>query len=700
MGGFLSGLFDEIGPRLKERHEQDLALQLKRKQDEYSTYSSSKQAAASKIMEIKAKGDAATDDDLRSLRDAAGQYKWSSEALARLTRGNKELSQEMAQVDAIVNQLLTRPSPKAQLTGPGEGPVSEQPTSQSLASSAGITPLSAPSIPLPKGSMMGALAMKQQREDESNPRNIAASISESDRKRREAWIKQDDEAKEWSARDRFEFIETGKFPTQASAGLKRPIRYKLPDGSTVDAFYDSKTGDVFDIRNKPYVPPEGAQVVGQPRASIPRVIGRISITNAQDEAAKHHTVYADESGNPIPVAELPKDMELVATRTAEGTFYTPLSQNQKTITVGGMVYGVPTLEQVRAAQGAGVPLGPARTGTESTTENFEYGNVRTTVPQVPGMSAPPSQAPTVAPPPQSQVTAPAPQASPAPAQQTPAQIPPSTSPQSRRGNLGERAYSPTFQTQQMKTGPIIQAATQLGGDPNDPEAGSLEILADIVEDKQARQKLQTALRLTLDQMESVEKANPGFLDLVKANMGVPAMMASALASMRAKVVDKLKDDPRLVQAYDKIMAAYGTIVGMRAATGASPSMAAVATLERELPLPGLNVTTRQGVYDKLANLEQEAVNYLDRQSDAAVDPSGKGTSVKKYYRDRAKYFREKATSSVTPKGKLTTPGSLPKPRTKGETATEEVLRAYLNANGGDKSKTRKALTDAGFSIGK
>ena len=89
-GGFLSGFFGSVGPRLEEKHQQQLALDTQKKKGEFDTYWGSMQRAATRLTELKGK-DKLTDEEAKEAQSLAQQYAWSEQQLNKLKERLQEL---------------------------------------------------------------------------------------------------------------------------------------------------------------------------------------------------------------------------------------------------------------------------------------------------------------------------------------------------------------------------------------------------------------------------------------------------------------------------------------------------------------------------------------------------------------------------------------------------------------------------------
>jgi hypothetical protein len=130
VGAFLSGLMSAVGPKIEEKHQQDLVLKAKQKQSEFDTYWGSMQTAATRLSQLKSK-DQLTPQEEQEANKLAQQYAWSEQQLGKLTKSNKPLSEAVQKVGGFVKQILSRPSPKGRLQPPQGQQQAQQPDAQS-----------------------------------------------------------------------------------------------------------------------------------------------------------------------------------------------------------------------------------------------------------------------------------------------------------------------------------------------------------------------------------------------------------------------------------------------------------------------------------------------------------------------------------------------------------------------------------------
>lgn len=151
--------------------------------------------------------------------------------------------------------------------------------------------------------------------------------------------------------------------------------------------------------------------------------------------------------------------------------------------------------------------------------------------------------------------------------------------------------------------PVREAATQILGDPTQPNLKSLKDFAYLADDPEAKKRVANALRLTFDGLEQQEKAAGSLTSLLKNYSGVPQALVASQTAVMQDVLGKLTPDE--LEAYNAAMSSYGALIGLRSLTKASAAQFSVSALERELPLPGINSMNSKQYYNQLSRLAEE-----------------------------------------------------------------------------------------------
>jgi hypothetical protein len=432
-----------------------------------------------------------------------------------------------------------------------------------------------------------------------------------------------------------------------------------------------------------------AQVSG-----VPRVIGRVSVSLAKTLSKDGKQTYKDVEGNALDPSQFPDEMMLVNVKHGTNDYWVPLSQNQTHFAVGGMVYAVPSLEQVNLAKGAGVELAPSQIPSTSTRSQVAMGPTGQPVinvlpgsrtPQVTGIPGRPRTAPG-APSPVAQPTAPA-GVRPSPTAQA---VAPSAPAHPTTGSAGARVLGmPTGIYNQMlqRVTAVREANTQISGDPTQPEFKGLKDYGHLADDPASRARLGTALRMTFDGLDQGEKSSGSLMTLIKNTGGIPQAIAASQSRIMQDVIGKLTPEEK--DAYDATMTTFSTMVGLRSLTKASAAMFSVKAIEREIPVIGVNTTSSRQFEDQLAHVAEIIYN---------------GTrGVPEGMWDKQELERIKSGPSYHMQRKLKTAPSgsgaaLPKPGKPGDKLSVEQASAYLRAAGGDKDKARQAAQKDGWTF--
>lgn len=450
------------------------------------------------------------------------------------------------------------------------------------------------------------------------------------------------------------------FASMVSAAHPNPDEAAVKERET--ALSDFKARADYTHKLKMEEEKQKAEDAAKSSKGIPRTLSPLSMSQAQ-KMASGGTEFKDAAGEPIDVSVFDHTMQLVPVIQGNKTFYVPTSQHQTHFTVGNQVIAVPALEQMNAGTES-TPLGPARTGTTGTHEVIGVdanGNpikqtlTTTRTPDTPGVNKGEGS---VSPPPG--------------AQSAPKQQPAGTAkgkPQSPAPASGGRSGpKPAYMTPAMyKSGiervtPIREAATQVLGDPTQPELKSLKDYAYVADDPAARDRVGKAIRLTFDGLEDGHVPHSQIMQLVSMKVGLPQMLAGAKAEQLQEAIGGLKPDEQKL--YNKVMSAYGAIIGLRSLTKAGSSNFSMQKIEQEAPIPGLNATNAKQMYDQLANLAEIIYNGTRTLPDTIMP------------KDEKEYFKNQVGELLAlSNGKKPSSGVQPPPGAKGQPKTADD---YLN----------------------
>jgi hypothetical protein len=167
---------------------------------------------------------------------------------------------------------------------------------------------------------------------------------------------------------------------------------------------------------------------------------------------------------------------------------------------------------------------------------------------------------------------------------------------------------------------VREAATQVFGDPSQPEMKSLSDFAYLADKPESRERIGRALLLTFDEMSRASgesgitgaagpvsiHAGGGVIDVIEKYFGVPTARANATNQIMQKAIQALTPEER--EAYDATISTFSTIVGLRSLTKASAAQASVAAIEREIPTIGMFTADSNQFNDKLQHLGEVVYN--------------------------------------------------------------------------------------------
>ena len=188
-----------------------------------------------------------------------------------------------------------------------------------------------------------------------------------------------------------------------------------------------------------------------------------------------------------------------------------------------------------------------------------------------------------------------------------------------------------MQQQRQFVTPIKQSAVQLFGDPTDPNYESLQTFAGLADNADSRKRIGAAARLIIDDLAAAEKgggiggqilgsgasfSGGDIWSALKNTTGITNWVAQKQVAATERALGDLRPVER--NALNHIMAAYGTIVGLRSLTRGGAYRFSVESMERELPIPGVSVNDSRSYYGKLAILGEEVANGI-RNNGISID---------------------------------------------------------------------------------
>ena len=675
--GFLTGFLGVVGPKLQEKHDQALKLQSQKKDAEFGTYWNSMQAAATRLSQLKQKGDL-TPEELQEAQRLAGQYSWSEQQLNKMTKGDKPLGETFQKVGGFVKHLLSRPSPKGKLQPPGQQQpqtASAQAVDGSQSQATGQYPSKPLQPPAPiqqqQPSMQGAMALAASQ----SPEGIKRQESEEDRKRR---TKTADELN-LSGRDKAEYIETGKLPTQPALGNRRAERWKVGD-KEIDVDYDPKTGIRY-ANGQEWEIPEGAtRQAATQSAAMPRFGTQLIMLKDAKKLKGTGQTFNDPDGKPIDLDSIPEGMALQPLTIGGKVSFMPIDPRYQKYVVGNVAYAETPQQLPELARGGGTALGAQNVGTVTNREQAALdaqGNpiaqtlTTTRQPVVRGATGAPGVpgAPGTTPPaPASRQTPqPAPSAQPQPQPQAkPIGTPPPVPPPAANGRPLPGMASGTYNRMLDRITSVREGATQVFGDPSQPSMKSMKDFATMADDPQARQRVGKALLLTFNEMSKATgesgitgaagpvsvHAGGGVIDLMEKYFGVPAAQAQQSNKIMQQAIQALTPEER--EAYDATMSTFATLVGLRSLTRASASQASVGAIEREIPTIGLFTADSAQFQDRLQHLAEVVYNGSKGVPKGMWDQN---PGLYDYIQNLPGKFAKPAANKPSPNGKQNPPAT-------------------------------------------
>lgn len=181
--------------------------------------------------------------------------------------------------------------------------------------------------------------------------------------------------------------------------------------------------------------------------------------------------------------------------------------------------------------------------------------------------------------------------------------------------------------------PIREVMSSMFGDPQFPSAPTVETYADLALDPLVRNRVGTAIKMILHAAvtagggEGILSGIPLVGDMLGwlRNHGATQMVAEAEVEAIQKAMQSLGGGDRKQQAFEsnavhQMIAAYGTIPGLRVATRGSAYQFYVGNLEKELPVFS-NVNSAHEYHLKVGILGRDGVNAVEKNiSDQIVSP--------------------------------------------------------------------------------
>jgi len=399
----------------------------------------------------------------------------------------------------------------------------------------------------------------------------------------------------------------------------------IPDGAKGNwvTFTNPMTGE----------PDRPAQPAATTSTQIRSVPHTVAVQNAR-QLADTGVVYNDQSGNPIDLNKIPNNMALQSMVRGNQQFWVPVSPTQRTVTVGNEVIAVNPQLMDTIANGGGTALGQARVGTSSTPTSVTVGpdgmpriTGSTSTPNTSGARISPPPTGSVAPVSSSPLMQPSPKTAASPKQTSNAAttgLPPGIT-------LPAGTVTPGMDTTFRKRAvPVRALMTQVFGDPENPEIRSMESFAPLADDKSATQRIGTAIRLLQSDENNLAiitnsdtsgwAAHGGSGMLIPVSVGgdvhggkgsssqnITAEKAAQLNANLKNAMEALKT-PEERQAVVASLKAYEEASGLRSLISSGGALASIATIQKTLPIIGVNTFSAQDYKDRLRRLAEDGAN--------------------------------------------------------------------------------------------
>lgn len=453
-----------------------------------------------------------------------------------------------------------------------------------------------------------------------------------------------------------------------SKGQRLPAQQKrVIDKGVGRPGVDPETGKEFEGLWDHTVDTDGTEtwakhVTPPPKASgqIRSVPHAISLQDAK-EAIKSGAVYKDQEGKDIELDKLPPNMGLQAMVAGDKMFWVPISPTEKTVTVGNVSYATTPYNVSQVGQqgpAAPVPLGQSRTPTARTSEQIAVNPVTGEVTKNTLRSSSTPSTPGARP-----VAAPSTPGAIPPAASTPRAASPAPSPAPRTGDI-KGVPTGMYNTQLNRVIPVREAATQIFGDPSQPDLKGLKDYIKLSDNPDSRKRLGEALRLTFGALNQATgganvTAGAGPISVSAGGIGsvlqnyfhVPQELADQQTKIMQEAMSKLTPEER--EAYDATMSSFSTIVGLRSLTRASAAQSSVQAIEREMPVIGVNTFDSGQFADQLQRLSEVVNNGVKGIPSGMLDPNlvkrinGLPAEMQKLKKGPAKAPASKSTAPKT-----------------------------------------------------
>lgn len=544
-----------------------------------------------------------------------------------------------------------------------------------IASSAGPKPApTGPSTGPPAGPQ---IYNREGMADAAQGRKLKYEDQEVARRRAQA-----DQMPEMNPRERNEFILLGKMPNAQLPEVKRNVQFKLPDGSIVNAQQGARSGTYSTLQGEPYVLPEGAEPYKAPTPGVKRQV-RFKIDGKDvllNQDSKTQELFLNGKHFDLPENAEPVDEQAYLVKLRTSGYGTGLFNTWRESLKSQ--HADWSDEQVDAAAGAVVEevlkrqaenIGASRTSQPVTVNNGviqpgRSGNVPRPLPMP--VTPPPTAAPTDSRLPgfnPGAAPVPAPSAAPRPAPG--ANTPAAQAAPTGGGGIGMPIAQYNAQQQNIKA--LTAAATEIFGDPTQPDIKGLHEYSKLADNASSVKRLGEAFQivgLLGDDIGSAHaSAGAGGLGInigsvgkaIENALGLPATVARQKAEILQKAFSQMTPEER--QAYNATIAAKEAVIGgLRSTSRSSSAQFAVKAMQDLVPVIGVNVFDGDTFRDRMRRLSGVMVDGTRGIPNAAWD------AQQAKIRDRILNLPKEAAASAGPARAPATPAAKPK---KGDTKT-------------------------------
>lgn len=708
-GGFLQGLSKVAQQKIDQTHEEDQALKKEKRgmywdiaYDTTGKYSDGqKQAAQDELGKLLGpdakKGLSRFTDIFSKLRGSQQPGQDSGQPPMSETMPNGQPAPGTGGVPrALPTPQTAAPQQQSSITlasPPGGGAMTAQPAPMAQAPAAQAPRLPTPQTQTPQSSGLPPIqtdADIQTRLDAAAKSNTKRS-QDAEAAEYDTWLKRGKDVLGESAnpRDLAEFAGSKgtKLPPVAAATLKMtPVNLTMKDGQTIPAMR-AIDGKYYDLQHNLLDGDAIKTEAGKISTAAPRFSGQAVTLESAIAQHKQGTKFKGIDGEELNPQEVPPGMVLQPIAYGDGVRFMPVDPSQVHISFDNQVVATDKYHEKQAGTD-GTVLGAARVPTQTQRSVAAVNPVtgETTINTLPSTTTPVTGKPGshAVPPAGSAPGASAPANG---AAQSPAGI---ANPQSSAlppGAVLRGVPAGQYRAMLERVTPVREAATQVFGDPSQPNLKGLKDYIDLADDPKSRERLGKALRITLDGINDAShggNVSVGAGPVAISAGGVGTWLQNVLhvpqgvASSKNDIIQgALKDlSPKELEAYDSVMSAFSTVVGLRSLTRASAAQGSVQAIERELPLIGINTQNSGQFADQMQRLAEVVYNGTKGVPAGMFDPE----MVKRIQGLPAEMQKLKDARRLS--GKLPTPGQGGSAQSFKQNATSSDGKTSIGSNDG------------------